>query len=214
MRLKAFLYVVLSSFVSFACAQEGGEGSEPVRGSELTAADSALIEEGGKIAVTERDYENMQVEMADELRANGVIYFVALVCTLLAVGVVGYLFAIDRKVKKLEAQADALAERAGKKTVEIGQEPAKPDGSGKRILSVTALIVFSVASVFMTGFSTYQPDASLNGQFSIYGLLQSDGKYYAVAAVVLLVAAGFAVYLMSADRWLEKAERLAERLRR
>ncbi len=46
-----------------------------------------------------------EVEMADALRANGKIYVVVLVLTVIFIGIVGYLIAIDRKLRKLEKEA-------------------------------------------------------------------------------------------------------------
>ncbi|MBK9511752.1 MAG: CcmD family protein [Cytophagaceae bacterium] len=45
-----------------------------------------------------------QIEMADSLRANGKIYVVAGVFSIIALGIIGYLFSLDRKIKKLEEE--------------------------------------------------------------------------------------------------------------
>lgn len=42
--------------------------------------------------------------MADSLRANGKIYVVAGVFSIIALGIIGYLFSLDRKIKKLEEE--------------------------------------------------------------------------------------------------------------
>ena len=42
------------------------------------------------------------VEMADELRSSGKIYVVVAIITVILLALIGYLFSIDRKVKKLE----------------------------------------------------------------------------------------------------------------
>ncbi len=56
----------------------------------------------GKIPVTQRDYENTEVEMADTFRADGKIYVVVAVLTTIFAGIVVFLVATERKVKKLE----------------------------------------------------------------------------------------------------------------
>lgn len=42
------------------------------------------------------------VEMADEMRGSGKIYVVVAVLVLIFLGIVAYLFSIDRRLKKLE----------------------------------------------------------------------------------------------------------------
>jgi len=60
--------------------------------------------DGGKMKVTERDYNNTEIEMADAWRANGKIY--VLVATISAVlgGAVFYLVLLDRRVAKMEKE--------------------------------------------------------------------------------------------------------------
>ena len=43
-----------------------------------------------------------QVEMADALRANGKIYVVVIIMSIIFVGIGGYLINLDRKISKLE----------------------------------------------------------------------------------------------------------------
>ncbi len=43
-----------------------------------------------------------QIEMADEMRGSGKIYVVVAVLALIFIGIVAYLFSIDRKLKTLE----------------------------------------------------------------------------------------------------------------
>ena len=43
-----------------------------------------------------------QVEMADTMRAEGKIYVVVAIILIVLIGLVTYLFLLDRKVKKLE----------------------------------------------------------------------------------------------------------------
>ena len=42
--------------------------------------------------------------MADSLRQNGKIYVVAGVFSIITLGILGYLFFLDRKIKKLEEE--------------------------------------------------------------------------------------------------------------
>ena len=55
-----------------------------------------------KIEVTEEDYHNTEVEMADKMRENGKIYVVVLVISLVMGGILTYVIAIDRKLRRLE----------------------------------------------------------------------------------------------------------------
>lgn len=43
-----------------------------------------------------------QVEMADTMRSNGKIYVVVAIILIVLVGLIAYLFMLDRKVRKLE----------------------------------------------------------------------------------------------------------------
>jgi len=42
------------------------------------------------------------IEMADTLRSNGKIYVVVVCIVIILLGLLGYLFALDRRLKKLE----------------------------------------------------------------------------------------------------------------
>ncbi|MFM6954211.1 MAG: CcmD family protein [Sphingobacteriaceae bacterium] len=44
----------------------------------------------------------VSVEMADGLRSSGMIYVVVSIMSVILVGILGYLFSIDKKVSKLE----------------------------------------------------------------------------------------------------------------
>ncbi|HEY9004653.1 CcmD family protein [Ohtaekwangia sp.] len=48
------------------------------------------------------------VQMADTMRADGKIYVVVSIIVIILIGLIAYLFLMDRKVKKLE---DRLAEK-------------------------------------------------------------------------------------------------------
>ncbi|MDR7129947.1 multisubunit Na+/H+ antiporter MnhB subunit [Algoriphagus sp. 4150] len=61
---------------------------------------SALAQE--KIAVTDADYTNSSVEMADTMRSNGKIYVLVGVIVLIFAGITVYLVSTDRKISKLE----------------------------------------------------------------------------------------------------------------
>jgi hypothetical protein len=55
-----------------------------------------------KIEITEDDYANTQVEMADQFREDGKIYVVVAVMTIILTGLLLYAYLIDRKVSKIE----------------------------------------------------------------------------------------------------------------
>ena len=55
-----------------------------------------------KIAVTEADYSNNTVEMADQMRAEGKIYVLVGVIVIIFVGITLYVANTDRKLTKLE----------------------------------------------------------------------------------------------------------------
>lgn len=46
--------------------------------------------------------QNNGVEMADDLRSSGKIYVVVVVLCVIFIGLIIYLFSIDRRVKKIE----------------------------------------------------------------------------------------------------------------
>ena len=49
---------------------------------------------------------SQEVEMADTFRANGKIYVVVSILTLILVGLLGYLISIDRKATRLEKKLE------------------------------------------------------------------------------------------------------------
>jgi len=55
-----------------------------------------------KKEIKESDYTNEKVEMADAMRADGKIYVVVAVMTVILLVLIGYTVAVDRKVTKLE----------------------------------------------------------------------------------------------------------------
>ncbi|MEH0156566.1 CcmD family protein [Limibacter armeniacum] len=66
----------------------------------FTGMDAALAQE--KQQITEADYTNEKVEMADVMRENGKIYIVVAVLATVLGGMIYYLVSIDRKVSKIE----------------------------------------------------------------------------------------------------------------
>lgn len=56
-------------------------------------------------------FAQSEVEMADGMRANGKIYVVVAIILIVLIGLVSYLFVLDRKIGKLEKQ---LADKEGK----------------------------------------------------------------------------------------------------
>jgi CcmD family protein len=55
-----------------------------------------------KIEITEEDYTNSRVEMADVMRSEGKIYVLVGVIVIIFAGITGYVVSTDRKVSKLE----------------------------------------------------------------------------------------------------------------
>lgn len=55
-----------------------------------------------EITITEEDYNNYEVEMADDFRKEGKIYVVVAITGIILAGLLGYIIYIDRKVNKLE----------------------------------------------------------------------------------------------------------------
>lgn len=55
-----------------------------------------------KIPVTEADYTNTTVEMADVMRGDGKIYVLVGIIGIIFVGITVYLISTDRKISRLE----------------------------------------------------------------------------------------------------------------
>jgi uncharacterized membrane protein YfcA len=55
-----------------------------------------------KIAITEDDYQNSRVEMADTMRSEGKIYVLVGIIGIVFGGILVYVIATDKKVGKLE----------------------------------------------------------------------------------------------------------------
>jgi multisubunit Na+/H+ antiporter MnhB subunit len=61
---------------------------------------SALAQE--KTPVTEADYSNSTVDMADVMRSEGKIYVLVGIIVIIFAGIIVYLINTDRKISKLE----------------------------------------------------------------------------------------------------------------
>lgn len=57
-----------------------------------------------KKEITEQDYTNSDVEMADKFRSEGKIYVLTGIILVILFGTITYLIVIDRKVSKLEKE--------------------------------------------------------------------------------------------------------------
>ena len=60
-----------------------------------------------KIEITQRDYNNKEVSMADGMRADGKIYVVVATLASIMAGILVYVIKIDRNVKKLEEEFES-----------------------------------------------------------------------------------------------------------
>lgn len=61
-----------------------------------------------KIPVTEQDYQNKRVGMADAMRAEGKIYVVVAVLVAIFAGITIYAVRIDQKISRLEKNLPPL----------------------------------------------------------------------------------------------------------
>lgn len=76
-----------------------------IHAQQPTAADTVVSSNSnGKIPITQQDYENQEIEMADAWRANGKIYVVIAVITSLLLGLVAFLVFLERRISKLEVE--------------------------------------------------------------------------------------------------------------
>lgn len=55
-----------------------------------------------KIAITDDDYQNSRIEMADMMRSEGKIYVLVGIIGIVFTGILVYVIATDKKVGKLE----------------------------------------------------------------------------------------------------------------
>lgn len=72
----------------------------------LTAVAQNLdsLEVGEKYSITDSDYNNDSVEMADIMRSNGKIYVVVGVILIIFIGFIIYTISLDRKISKIEKE--------------------------------------------------------------------------------------------------------------
>lgn len=56
--------------------------------------------------VVDADYQNSKVEMADQFRADGKIYVVVVIASIILAGFFFYAFTLDRKISKLEKEIE------------------------------------------------------------------------------------------------------------
>lgn len=73
-------------------------------GLNAVAQDTDDLKAGEKYAITEADYANTTVEMADVMRSNGKIYVVVGVILIIFLGIVFYMIKVDRKLSKIEGE--------------------------------------------------------------------------------------------------------------
>lgn len=64
----------------------------------------SVFAQDGQYTITDDDYNNTSIEMADTLRSNGKIYVVVGVVMIIFAGVITYMVLIDRKISKLERE--------------------------------------------------------------------------------------------------------------
>ncbi|MFT6054923.1 MAG: CcmD family protein [Roseivirga sp.] len=62
------------------------------------------VAQKGQYEITNEDYDNSTIEMADTMRSNGKIYVVVAVVMIIFIGLLGYTISIDRKISKLEKE--------------------------------------------------------------------------------------------------------------
>ena len=68
----------------------------------FSQVDLEKIKAGEKYKITENDYTNKNVDMADMMRENGKIYVVVGVIVIIFLGLTFYAIRIDRKLSKIE----------------------------------------------------------------------------------------------------------------
>lgn len=64
----------------------------------------SAIAQDGAYSITEEDYGNTSVEMADTMRSNGKIYVVVAVVMTVFAGLILYTIVLDRKISKIERE--------------------------------------------------------------------------------------------------------------
>lgn len=72
----------------------------------MTTVDLAYAQSDPKYQITKDDYNNQNVEMADGMRANGKIYVVVSVMTIIFAGLAFYMYRTDQKISALEKEIE------------------------------------------------------------------------------------------------------------
>ncbi len=70
----------------------------------LQAQELDSLKAGEKYEISEADYSNSSVEMADVMRSNGKIYVVVGAILILFIGFTIYAISIDRKLSRIERE--------------------------------------------------------------------------------------------------------------
>ncbi|MCV9388469.1 CcmD family protein [Reichenbachiella ulvae] len=73
----------------------------------LLLCSTSLFAQEEKYQLSEDDYQNESVEMADTMRQSGKIYVVVAVVITIFAGLVFYLVRLDKKVSRLEQDIEA-----------------------------------------------------------------------------------------------------------
>jgi len=68
----------------------------------FSQVDLEKVKAGEKHEITDQDYTNKNVDMADKMRENGKIYVVVGVIIIIFLGITIYAVRIDRKLSKIE----------------------------------------------------------------------------------------------------------------
>ena len=88
----ASLLAILLLFFGLSWSAQAYQPEEPEKG------------KSGKTPITQRDYDNTKIEMADAWHENGKIYVVVATLATLFAGLGLYLFLLDRRITKLEEE--------------------------------------------------------------------------------------------------------------
>lgn len=64
----------------------------------------SVFAQDGAYSITDEDYGNTSVEMADGMRSNGKIYVVVAVVMTVFTGLIFYTITIDRRISKMEKE--------------------------------------------------------------------------------------------------------------
>lgn len=81
----------------------------------LFVSPTVSVAQNEKIPISQRDYENKSVEMADTFRAEGKIYVVVAVMLTLFVGLIGLAIKTERDVSGVEREVANLREELQRK---------------------------------------------------------------------------------------------------